>query len=247
MISTVKPRVFIGMLYSGEAEFLTACQAINQQENVTIEHEIIRNLPELQAHQVLWDKWNAVKHLFDLFIKIDADTILINKHAVYDIYQLFAADSEVTGAQILLHDYYTDRLIAGLNCFTKDVVFRQTKNHLLCDRVDTNHKKVLKGSAVEHLAPIGYHCQNPHPVQAFRFGFHRALKKQHQTLSQLAHAWLKHEDDARMWALAGAMSVSMWNKRFHNYTDAKFQTLFERFKTELNKVTKIKKFAQQII
>jgi len=56
---------------------------------------------------------------------------------------------------------------------------------------------LLKGEAVRHLAPIGWHCRAPHPWQAFHFGLHRALKKQEAMIARCAAVWLVERDEAR--------------------------------------------------
>src|SRR5207249_363056 len=84
---------------------------------------------------------------------------------------------------------------------------------------------VLKGEPVRHLAPIGWHCRAPHPCQAFHFGLHRALKEQEAMIARCAAVWLVERDDARAWALAGAMSAGAL--RHHvDYGDAGFQAAF---------------------
>ena len=240
------PRIFVGTLYSGEAEFGECCDLILQQKDVEVEHVVISHLPELEAHNALWAAWNAAKHCHDLFAKIDADTVLINGTALRRVFALFAADRRVTGAQLLLHDYFADQLIAGVNFFSPAVIFRKANNRLFCDRVDSNHDKVLKGDAVVYLAPIGYHCKYPHALQAFHFGLHRGLKKQHQVIGEVARAWQARQDEARMWALAGAMSASLWRRHSSDYTDAWLHKAFDRLKRDPSRLEKVKKFARRL-
>ncbi|MGE4338578.1 MAG: hypothetical protein AB7E55_21740 [Pigmentiphaga sp.] len=238
-----QPRIFVGTMASGEAE-LDACRAaVKAQRGVVVHHHEIHGLRELEAHHALWDAWNAAKADFDLFAKIDADTILVDDTALERVYALFAADPQVTGAQILVHDYFTDGLIAGLNFFHPQVVFRHTTNRLRPDVVDTNHGRQLKHEAVAHLAPIAWHCRNPYPLQAFHYGLHRALKSQTDNLRLVAVAWLRDRDDARGWALTGAMTASFWMRRHFDYDDARFHAAFARWEGDRRRSGKIEAYA----
>ena len=234
-------------MYAGEAEFEACQSAMARQRNVEIKHTVIRNLGEDEAHRALWQAWDAVKSSFDMFAKIDGDTILVDDDALRRIWDLFAADPDVTGVQVQLHDYFTDELISGLNFFSPVVEFKKPPNRLLCDRVDTNHKTVLKGDVVAHLAPIGYHCKAPHPLQAFHFGLHRMFKKQTDVIAKVARVYLDKGGEGRMWALGGAMSASFWMRGHYDYNDAKFTKAFEKLQNADDCEARIRAFAHKRI
>lgn len=230
-----------------EAEF-EACQgAIAGQKYVDVTHHIISNKPEAEAHDALWAAWNAVKHNYDLFVKIDADTVLIEEVALSKIWALFNADQDVTGAQILLLDYFTKTLIAGLNCFTPDVVFRTARSKLFCDRADTNHRKVLRGEAVTHLSPIAWHCKFPHAEQAFHFGLHRSLKKQKKILRSTAECYLDEGGEGRMWALAGAKAASIFMRKSYNYSSSGFQKKFRTLQSVPDLANRMRDYSQSLL
>ncbi|WP_227818027.1 glycosyltransferase family protein [Nitrogeniibacter aestuarii] len=225
------PRIFVGTLACGEAELEVCCSAIASQIGVQVTHRVISDQPEFEAHNLLWAAWGHAKADHDLFVKVDADTILNGDSALERIAALFA-DRRVTGAQMLLHDYFTDRLIAGLNAFSPRVEFRQASSRLFADHADRNHDLVLKGDATAHLAPIGWHCKFPHSRQAFHFGLHRALKKQREVISRCAEVWLQQRDEARAWALAGAMSAGWRMRNSHDYANDRFEKAFLRLKDD---------------
>lgn len=226
-MSAGPPRIFVGTLACGEAELGECTAAIAAQEGVVVEHLVISDLPELEAHNRLWSAWRERRGRHDLFVKVDADTILARGTALAEVAALFA-DPDVTGAQVLLHDYFTDTLIAGLNAFSPVVEFGEAGNRLFPDRVDTGHRVVLKGEATRHLAPIGWHCRAPHPRQAFHFGLHRQLKKQRDVIARVARAWLAAPDEGRGWALAGASAAGWWLRGHFDYADKRFTRSFER-------------------
>lgn len=238
-------KIFVGTLYSGEAEFEACCKEIDKQSGVEVHQKVISFLPEYKAHNKLWSYWEKVKDDFDLFVKIDADTVLNDNFALLKISELFN-DINVTGAQILLHDYFTDDLIAGLNVFSKQVIFKPSRRRLFADHADKNNINILKGDSVMHLNPIGFHCVNPNEKQSFHYGFHRALKGQRNIIKKCAKVWLDKKDYSRAWALAGAMSKS-WNlfPKF-DYGDKIFETKFKENYPISDNLDKIEKFALKI-
>ena len=77
---------------------------------------------------------------------------------------------------------------------------------LFCDRVDTGHDRVVRGSDVGDVAllPAGYHCHSASEAQAFRYGIHRAKKGQAAVRDKVRRAWLERgRDRVRGMALAG--------------------------------------------
>ena len=138
------PRVFVGTLACGEAERVECSAAVAAQTGVSVTHAVIEDLPELEAHNALWDAWEAAKAGHDLFVKIDADTVLARPTALEEIAALFT-DEAVTGAQILLHDFFTDQLIAGLNAFSRAVTFRRATDRLWTDRVQRHPSRAVTG------------------------------------------------------------------------------------------------------
>lgn len=240
------PRIFVGTLTCGEAEIAESTAAIASQERVQVTHLIIADKGELEAHNELWEAWRARKSTHDLFVKVDGDTILNRSTALAEIAELFQ-NPKVTGAQILLHDYFTDSLIAGLNAFSPVVSFQNGTNRLFADRVDTNHQVVLKGDATRHMAPIGWHCRTPHPRQAFHFGLHRQLKRQYDVVGRVACAWLTVRDEVRGWALAGANAAG-WRLRKHfDYADSEFERAFERLLVDDEaRIAAIERFARRV-
>ncbi|MFZ4808750.1 MAG: hypothetical protein ACOYLQ_15960 [Hyphomicrobiaceae bacterium] len=238
-------RIFVGTLACGEAELDDCRQAVARQTGVQVRQLVIENRPELEAHNALWDAWNAERHQHDLFVKVDADTVLMRDTALAEIGGLFE-DPDVTGAQILLQDYFTDNLIAGLNSFSGAVKFHRSNDRLFTDRVDYGHVKVMKGPPVAHLAPIGWHCLRPHARQAFHFGLHRALKKQNDVIGRVAEVWLRERDDARGWALAGAASAGFrFNARF-DYSDKNFERKFDSLNDPARRADLIEHFARRV-
>jgi hypothetical protein len=209
--------IFIGTLYNGEAEFDNHIESLFNQVDIDFHHHVIKNLSEYKAHKQLWIDWQNNQSKYDLFVKIDADTVLNRNSALFEIARLFE-DPEVTAAQIRLMDFYSKSLIAGLNAFSPVVKFRNNSKRLFPDRVDYNHNKILLPGSTQQLEPIGYHCLFPNTRQAFYYGYHRMLKKQFGILKLVASEWIINQDEARLWAILGAQSANKFSllKKFYS-------------------------------
>lgn len=194
---------YIGTLFNEEAELDEHTKAINSQVGVNFTHHVIRNLTEHRAHQQLYKDWELNSKNFDLFVKIDADTVLNRETALLEIAGLFS-DPLVSGVQIRLFDYFSNSLIPGLNAFSPRVKFKKRTKRLFPDVADYNHLKVLKINETKSMEPIGFHCLKPNRRQAFYYGFHRMLKNQRSLLVSVAKQWKLTQEDSRLWALFGA-------------------------------------------
>ena len=224
-----EPKVFVGTMYSGEGDFASSCRSIFTQKNVRVQQYVIANRPEKEAHNMLWAAWRTVQHEgFDMFLKVDADTVLANDEIISHFWSVMGANPRVTGIQAPLWDYFTDGHINGLNCFSPKVTFNDSTDPLYCDRrVDVDHDIVVGSDLVPGtLRPAGLHCHESNERQAFHYGYHRALKNQIDVLKRVHTAWRRHDcDRLRGLALLGARASKIRPHSF-NYDDADFFSLF---------------------
>jgi len=158
-------------------------------------------------------------------VKIDAETVLNRMTALFEIAKLFE-QINVTGAQIKIFDYFLCSLISGINALNLEVKFKKKVNKLFPDKVDYNHKIVLKGQSVSYLEPIAFHCLEPNPRQSFYYGFHRMIKKQNEILELVASNWLTKNDLGREWALRGALCASKTHLTKIFYSSSKVEKIY---------------------
>ena len=223
------PKILVGTLWYEEEDREKHLEAIQSQEGVEIDHFTISNLPEVEAHRELWSKFESRKKDFDMITKIDADTVLITKSILRDIYDIMLSDPKITSIQANIDDYWTGDLIAGLNSFRPIVKFNPPSSNLFCDRVDTGHIKQLKGKNVpSHVIPAAYHCHNAGNKQGFHFGIVRVLKGHAEVIQKVQDMWRKHRDDRRTYALLGMMMAPNFiDREGFNYGDKKFESCYE--------------------
>jgi len=236
------PSVFVGTMHTQEGDFLKSMQQIQAQEGVIVTHFIVSGMKEKAAHNALWHAWKDQRENHELFVKIDADTVLMEKNTLAEIVKLFRDNPRVTGLQAPLHDYMTDDHINGLNVFSPKVTFNDTQDELYCDRqVDTDHDIVLRGTSLpQSLVPAGLHCHHANECQAFHYGVHRSLKGQKHVIDKVMLAWQRDQDRIRGFALIGASMSGMFaqHRRF-NYSDPEFKSAFEQASACYDQMVKV--------
>ncbi len=212
------PRCLIGTLYAGESE-IDACETVlREQKYANWDHFRLDHLAEQKAHEKLYEIFMENKNDFDLFLKIDADMVLINQDVLGNIIKFIQKRPNLDHACFTVHDYMTNLPIWGLHVFTNQVEWKKPKSRFFPDQdpiVSGAHLMVRNAPA-----PVAYHAPNPTPYQAFHFGTHRMFKAlnaetlnmecyQLNIIYQIAcHA--KYNKDPRLrLALLGAWHV--WN------------------------------------
>ena len=222
-------------LACGEAELQVCKEAIAEQEYVHVEHLVFEGYSELEGHKHLFGAWNKKRHEFDLFVKIDADTILEHPKALFQLWCYFRDNSDLTAVQTGLLDYFTNTMIAGLNSFSSDVTFSMPNDTLYCDRISENgHRKVLKPNDTLEIYPIARHCVAPHDKQSFHYGYRRWMKGQTDIIKNCLVAWQEIGGDGRFWALIGAREAYMFRLKDASYDNETFMTLFDNAKQNIN-------------
>lgn len=219
-------KVFVGTMYTIENEIQECINSILKQKNVEIDHAIVSNLPEKEAHNRLWDHWHSRMNDFDLFVKVDADTVVRSDHAFEVAYNLIK-EKNATGIQAPLLDHLSSNLINGLNFFSTKVSFNVSTSDLYCDRVDIGNTHILREYLPDELRPAGDHCPNPSNIQAFHYGLHRQLKNQTRVIGDVYKSFAANFTEPKMWAIIGSMYASEYKDHIgFNYSDKKFNDLF---------------------
>lgn len=218
-----------------EGDFQSCMRAVREQRDVSLTHFLVSGLNEREAHAALWKAWHHARGEHDIFVKVDADTVLAHDEVLRELWNTMAANDRITGIQAPLHDLFTDGFINGLNAFSPRVTFRDTTDPLYVDRVDVGHDLVVaSGDVSARLKPAGMHCYEATDAQAFHYGLHRALKGQSHVIDRVRNAWMRDKDRRRSMALLGAAaSPSFADKHGFSYPDDRFKqalaTALDRF------------------
>jgi len=124
-------RISVGTRYAGENEFKECVDSINRQKDVTFEHVIFKNLGNKEAPDTLYRTFMERSDEFDLLIKVDADTVLLDDHLFSNISQKFRENEWLELLQIRVRDFFSDQLIWGLNSFRSTVKWKPEKRTCL--------------------------------------------------------------------------------------------------------------------
>lgn len=230
------PTFLVCTMYCGEPDWPNCQAMIAQQRNVIVKHSLISNLPELEAHNVVYQMFNNADPTW-IRAKIDADVVLTDE----GVLERIAADLQIRkhalGLTPFVHDYMTDSEIhAGATFYTSAAKFKTQSNPLKCDR------DVLDGdeTMIREYGLVGYHMHHANELTAFRYGLHRGLKSQLNILALVEKAYEKYKDPIRLMAIRG-FYVAQNDPRFshwhqtglgipnsHNYSDSELKELFRK-------------------
>lgn len=167
-------KLLVGVMYCIENEFVECVASIKEQTFQDMEIFTVEKLPNKEAHDKLYNTFMDNAAHFDFFIKIDADMVLARPTLFEEVIQKMQAQPDVDNLQIAVHDFFTDRLIYGLNIFRSSVRWNtSTHERIFVDRIEIIRKRI--NDKVD-LAPAAYHCPNPSDFQAFHFGIHKGVK-----------------------------------------------------------------------
>lgn len=229
-------KILVGILYSGEPQYNRCLAAIEAQTLKDWEIFEIRNLPNREAHQQLFNTFSTREQDFDLFIKIDADMELIHSNFFKELSDYFRQHTDIEHLSLKVDDFFTGRLIWGLNTFRSTVQFTEN-DEVYTDKalqIDTSRKAQLKRHPT--LVPAAFHSYSPTTYQAFYFGCHKAIKVMHRqshahmrNIHRLLSTSVKKWDHRHLIAYAGAAMA--FEKSFDpeclDHNNGKLKSLFE--------------------
>lgn len=169
-------RVLVGVMYCIENEFNSCIQSIKEQSHIPIDYFVIKNLPNKDAHDLLYRTFMERARECDLFLKIDADMVFASSEVVKNIVKRFHDNVLIEHMQFAVHDYFTDRLVYGLNVFRSNVTWERSSEKYFVDIPTKKLKKLNFKERIDDLVPAAFHCPNPSDFQSFHFGLHKMAK-----------------------------------------------------------------------
>jgi len=170
---SASPRVMVGTLYSGENEFESSTSAITRQSYRNLTHQVIKGLPNKEAHDQLYGDFLSSN--CDYLVKIDADMVIVDESFIEKVVKVLVSRPGLAMLQMAILDYYSGGEIQGVNAYTKRMRWDSSSQHsLFTDSTQTPSAErwVVWGTFTRHVI----HSPNPGLFQAFHFGVHRAMK-----------------------------------------------------------------------
>ncbi len=185
-------KILVGTLFTGEQEFNECVQGIRQQTYPDWEHFVVSNLANQEAHHTLYRTFMERADTVDLFIKVDADMVIENRHLFARIVSRFEALPDLDRLSIAVHDFFSDRLIFGMHTYRNSVRWERNGEKLFVDCLAVRQHRGLDDDT--ELAPAAVHCKNPSLFQAFHYGAHRGLKIVQRQRPRAGRVHLKMRD-----------------------------------------------------
>jgi hypothetical protein len=167
-------RVLIGTLFSGEQEFARAMEALKAQRHVSYRTFAIEHLPERAAHDKLHERFMEHAHAYDLFLKLDADMILVDDNALGTAVAVFEQDPHLEHAVFTVHDWMSGSDIEGIHMYRSRVTWAKCDASAFPDPAPQNAARSRRFRGPP--SPLAAHGPDPSPAQAFRYGLHRGLR-----------------------------------------------------------------------
>lgn len=231
-------KILVGTLYSGENEYEECLTAIKNQTYKDFDHLIIKDLPELEAHNKLYKTFIDRAGTYELLIKVDADTVLLSNDFFQRIVDKFSEDQWLEFMNIGVIDFFTDEMIpAGIQIYRNTVRWDFSKDTVFPD-IPILDKDRYQYDKTE-LAPAAIHCNNPSIPQSFHYGVHRGLKSI-QKIESTSHwalinkVWmnfLKTEDRRMGFAVLGTELIyaGVFGRQDQNYTNPKMDIILSKY------------------
>jgi len=187
-------KILIGIMCCIENELEQCLNSIQTQTYLQYDYFLISNLSNKEAHNLLYKTFMDHADDVDLFIKIDADMVLLRPTFFEEVTQKFMHDPTLVHIQIALDDWFTQRKIMGLHIYRSNYQWICNQEAHFVDMVDSPN---ILGTTINDwndLAPAAVHCPSPSPFQAFHFGVHKAVKvlqqgRTHQNISFSCTHW----------------------------------------------------------
>ena len=121
-------RILVGTLKTIENEYQECLSALAEQTHRDFEHFVIENQPEQKAHNLLYSRFMENAADFQLFLKLDADMVIADRNLFNQIIAKFKTRQDMDLLTILVHDFFSDRLISGLHTFRNTVTWRKQES-----------------------------------------------------------------------------------------------------------------------
>jgi hypothetical protein len=205
-------RVVVLSTHFNEAQLDQHFESLSKQKDCTYLHYVIKNKAfiegQAELHKIAQQKKNQARY----FLKLDGDMVIVEETFLKKVCDfLDRSPTSVSRLTLPVHDYFTGMQLLGVHVWRADRTPQSVK--ITPPRGDA-WLDIIPGITVPKLKTEQVlHAHNPSVLQAFRFGFNRAIKAKHfganhkhwRTLYYLERAYRHRPSEYRIGtALVGA-------------------------------------------
>jgi hypothetical protein len=228
-------RVLIGVLKTDEREFDSCLASIDRQSFRGTETFVIENLPNKQAHDVLYERFMSRAAEFDVFLKFDADMVFARDDVLAAMVDEFRPG--IAHLMTYVKDGPSGLMIPGVQMFRSDSRWMGSQEQVNVDYVPEIQGKGLTLIDKDYV----HHMPDPSNFQLFRYGIHKAIKAiqpdraNKNMVKAMFHATIlaaiarRHQQgEARLvWALISSMLVCLGQLKGVDYNSPDNRDFFE--------------------
>jgi hypothetical protein len=126
-------KLLVGVLHTIENEFEECLAAIRRQTHTAVDVFVIEKLRNREAHERLYRTFMERAGEFDVFVKVDADMVLCRDDFFAGVARVFRESPDVDRLYVAVDDFFTQKLIMGLNCYRNTVRWPSSSEDLFVD------------------------------------------------------------------------------------------------------------------
>src|SRR5690554_2572309 len=120
-------RVLAGIMYTIENELSKCLESVINQTNVKVDYFLIDNLPEKEAHDLLYSTFMERHNNYDFFVKVDADMIIRENNLCFSIGKIFSQQS-YNMISVPVYVFFTKRYLNGMHFFRNNTKWQRFEN-----------------------------------------------------------------------------------------------------------------------
>lgn len=235
-----KPKVFVITAYSGEGEFLHACEMIHAQKDVEVTHYIVSHRPIDRAFDQMYQAWERVKTEHDYMVQLDADMVFANDTVLINQITILRQNPHYNQVSAPVYDFYTQGYLWGWHLFDPTVRFNrilEEHKHKPDKILDTSNLRIL---SMGYKGPTTVlHAHSPTLRTAFHFGWHRCLRKHGSPIQRVREIYKNTQSVFHGHAAAGADAADLYMRENNGdidpieYNSPIFQEVLAKYESSL--------------
>lgn len=172
-----RPKVLAGILYSGEPTLPRVIAALEAQRDIDLRIILIGRFNQWEAHRRLYHTFNETGTDVDLFVKVDADMVILHERLLATASAFVSDHDELDRISFGVQDWLSGRPILGMHVWRSSVRWLEEPPPLHTDDARTSVRSHL--SLPEPPCTLVLHAPEPSDLQATRYAARRALKAAH--------------------------------------------------------------------
>lgn len=175
-------RILIGAMECGEGEIEDSKEAAFSQRDVYGEIDwelsrfVVRDIPECEAHRRIYSEFKTSKNAYNYLLKVDGDMVLRPGALARMVRALKRQGGDCLLARV--RDYFTRADIWGIWLYSQRCDWHWDRFLPRHGQPDKHLKDGLSYTKMENA--VADHCYKATPLQAFRYGYNRVMRREHQ-------------------------------------------------------------------